>query len=94
MVEVSLLEICSDILAKCCKHVSQKPEEYTKPEDQQVHTEDENLEVGDDNQVDRWRAKICRLLSRMCEVVRRNRLERVECVKYGEVRDLVRCGDG
>lgn len=92
--DVSLLEICSDILAKCCKRISQNPEETEKSEDLKIHTEDENLEVDDDNQVDRWRAKICRLLSRMCEVVRRNRLELVEGVKYEEVRDLVRCGDG
>lgn len=92
--DVSLLEICSDILAECCKHVSQKSEEYTKPDDLKVHTKDEVRESGDSDQVDRWRAKICRLLSRMCEVGRRNRLELVEGVKYERVRDLVRCGDG
>lgn len=92
--DASLLEICSDILAKCCKRISQSPEETEKSEDLKVHTKDEVRESGDSDQVDRWRAKICRLLSRMCEVGRRNRVELVEGVKYEEVRDLVRCGDG
>lgn len=74
--------------------MSQKSKEIMKPDDLKVHTEDETLEVGDSDQVDRWRAKFCRLLSRMCEVGRRNRVELVEGVEYEEVRDLVRCGDG
>lgn len=74
--------------------MSQKSEEYTKVDDLKVHTKDEVRERGDSDQVDRWRAKICRLLCRMCEVGRRNRLELVGGVKYERVRDLVRCGDG